>query len=310
VTPPPRTDVAGRRARALARQRGRLLARIARALDVPMIVLAFVWLVLTVVELTLGLGPLLEALGIAIWAVFVVNFAVEISIAPDRLAYLRHNWLTTLSLLAPALRMLRLVRMVRLLRATRVTRGMRLLKVLGSLNRGLRVLAASMVRRGFGYVVALTMVVTAGGAAGMYALERDLPGGPGFADFGTALWWTAMLMTTMGSDYWPRSPEARLLCLLLALYAFAVFGYVTAALASFFVGRDARDSGGEVAGAAQIERLRLELAELRRATAPPVGQARRTPGRSPRTAAATPAGRGRRLGRPSGRPRSARRWRP
>ncbi|HET6599785.1 MAG TPA: hypothetical protein VFG60_07465 [Burkholderiaceae bacterium] len=47
-----------------------------------------------------------------------------------------------------------------------------------------------------------------------------------------------MLLTTMGSDYWPRTPKGRLLCLLLAIYAFAVFGYVTAAIAVFFVGKD------------------------------------------------------------------------
>ena len=47
-----------------------------------------------------------------------------------------------------------------------------------------------------------------------------------------------MLLTTMGSDYWPRTPEGRLLCLLLAIYAFTVFGYVTAAIAAYFVDRD------------------------------------------------------------------------
>ena len=49
----------------------------------------------------------------------------------------------------------------------------------------------------------------------------------------SAVWWTAMLLTTMGSEYWPRTPEGRVLCLLLALYAFAVFGYVTAAIAAY-----------------------------------------------------------------------------
>ena len=72
----------------------------------------------------------------------------------------------------------------------------------------------------------------------MYRFEFDVPGGPGFADYGTALWWTAMLLTTMGSDYWPQTPEGRLLCLLLAVYAFAVFGYVTAAIAAYFIGKD------------------------------------------------------------------------
>jgi voltage-gated potassium channel len=34
-----------------------------------------------------------------------------------------------------------------------------------------------------------------------------------------------MIMTTLGSEYWPRSPEGACSAWLLALYAFAVFGY-------------------------------------------------------------------------------------
>jgi len=40
-----------------------------------------------------------------------------------------------------------------------------------------------------------------------------------------------MVMTTMGSDYFPRTTQGRVLC-----FAHAVFGYVTATLATFFVG--------------------------------------------------------------------------
>jgi voltage-gated potassium channel len=134
-------------------------------------------------------------------------------------------------------------------------------RVVTSLNRGMRALGASMGRRGFGYVVALTAIVTLAGAAGMYAFENEAEGG--LATYGEALWWTAMIMTTMGSAYWPRTPEGRVLCFLLALYSFAVFGYLTAALATFFVGRDAEDERAEVAGAAQVERLREEVAALR-----------------------------------------------
>ena len=90
-------------------------------------------------------------------------------------------------------------------------------------------------RRGLGYLIVLTTLVAMTGAAGMYRFELDAPGGPGFPDYGAALWWTAMLLTTMGSEYWPRTPEGRLLCLLLAIYAFAVFSYVTAAIAAYFV---------------------------------------------------------------------------
>lgn len=54
-----------------------------------------------------------------------------------------------------------------------------------------------------------------------------------------------------------------MLCFLLALYGFAVFGYVTATLATFFIGRDAEDESAEVAGAKSIEALRAEIAALR-----------------------------------------------
>jgi voltage-gated potassium channel len=108
----------------------------------------------------------------------------------------------------------------------------------------MRSLTIAFRRRGLGYLLMLTVVITATGAAGMYRFELDAPGGPGFPDYTSALWWTAMLLTTMGSDYWPQTAEGRILCLLLAIYALAVFGYLTAAVAAYFVGRDQRVSAG------------------------------------------------------------------
>jgi voltage-gated potassium channel len=53
------------------------------------------------------------------------------------------------------------------------------------------------------------------------------------------------------------------LAYLLALYAFGIFGYVTATLATFFVGRDAEDEEAELAGAGELVALRRELVALR-----------------------------------------------
>ena len=74
-----------------------------------------------------------------------------------------------------------------------------------------------------------------------------------------------MIMTTMGSAYWPQTGEGRVLCVILALYAFAVFGYLTASLASYFVDRDAATHDGAVAGVGDINDLRREIIALRRA---------------------------------------------
>ncbi len=239
-------------------ERRELLLRIERALETPMVVLGFVWLALLVWELIYSLSPLLETLGVVIWGFFVLHFALEFLLAPRKGVYLTSNWLTAVALLVPALRTFRVIRVIRVFRAAR---GIRLIRVLTSLNRGMHALGSTLERRGFGYVVALTCVVTVAGAAGMFAFEHEVPGGLG--TYSEALWWTAMIMTTMGSAYWPQSPEGRLLCVVLALYAFGVFGYVTATLATFFVGRDAAAAEGEIAGAAAVEGLREEIAALR-----------------------------------------------
>jgi voltage-gated potassium channel len=136
-----------------------------------------------------------------------------------------------------------------------------LVNVIASLNRGMKALRASMGRRGFGYIMALTVIVILSGAAGMYAFEKEHSGSPN--SYGTALWWTAMLLTSIGTDYWPQTAEGRMLCLLLSLYGFAVFGYVTATLATFFIGRDAENEGAEIASAKAVEQLRGEIAALR-----------------------------------------------
>ncbi len=54
-----------------------------------------------------------------------------------------------------------------------------------------------------------------------------------------------------------------MLCFLLSLYGLAVFGYITASFASFFIGRDAEAADAELAGTADLAALRAELQALR-----------------------------------------------
>ncbi|MCY7348312.1 MAG: ion transporter [Pyrinomonadaceae bacterium] len=242
-------------------ERRSLVVHLEDWLETPMLVLGFVWLVLLVIELTGNLSPALEWLGTAIYIIFILDFALKFLLAPDKTNYLKSNWLTALSLLVPALRVFRIFRVFRVLRAARAVRGLRLFRILSSLNRGMKSLGASFSRRGFGYVVALSVIVIFAGAAGMLAFENEMPNG--IKTYGDALWWTAMMITTIGSDYFPQTAEGRVLCFVLALYGFAVFGYVTATLATFFVGRDAANKEAEVIGAADINALRSEIALLR-----------------------------------------------
>lgn len=246
----------------LDNERQALLEQLQERLEAPMVLLAFVWLALFVIEVVWGLNPLLETIGYVIWGLFATEFLVGLILAPAKRRYLKVNLLKGIALLAPALRVLRVARLLQLSRAAGVSRGLRLLRLVSSLNRGMRALGASMERRGFGYVVLLTLIVTMVGAAGMYAFESSLPGGRGIESYSDALWWTAMIMTTLGSEYWPVSASGRVLCFFLSLYAFGVFGYVTATLATFFIGSDAAHEEAEIASAKSIAALRTEIASL------------------------------------------------
>jgi voltage-gated potassium channel len=229
-----------------------------------MAVLGLFWLALFVVEVTHGLSPLLSVISGVIWALFVIDFLVRMLIAPNRWGYLRRNWLVAISLFVPALRTVRLFGFIRVLRFARAARGARLIRAVASLNRGMTALGATMHRRGITYVVVLTAAVVLVGAAGMYALEpHDPQGVAGFASYGDALWWTSMIVTTLGSAYWPRTAEGRFLALLLSLFSIGVFGYITATLASFFVDRDAASPSSDVAGAQELKAIRAEIEKLR-----------------------------------------------
>ncbi len=242
----------------LNNERWRLLLTIEKLLNGPMVFLGFVWLVLLVIELVWGLMKPLEYLSITIWIIFIIDFLVKLFLAPVKGTFLKKNWLTAVSLVIPALRVFRIFRFVRLLRGLR---GIRLVRVVSSLNRSMNSLAATMKRRAFGYVMMITLFVTFGGAAGMYALENSTPG---FKTYSMALWWTAMRVITAGNEFSPATPEGRGLAFMIAVFGYTIFGYVTATFATFFIGRDSEEKDAPIVGAQDIAELKESINVLTR----------------------------------------------
>jgi voltage-gated potassium channel len=238
-------------------ERWQVLTQLEEWLERPMLVLSFIWLVLVLVELIWTTSGVFELIGTIIWAIFILEFLLRFALAPKKIQFLRRNPITIIALIAPAFRFLRALRLLRL------GRGLRLVRIVGTANRGLTALRRSFDRRGLGYVLATTALVILLGAGGMLAFEPGREVSGGFTGYAHALWWTAMLVSTMGSGFWPESPEGRVLSLLLSIYGLAVFGYITASFATFFIGQEAADPEGEVGGAREIAALRDEIAALR-----------------------------------------------
>jgi len=239
-------------------EREELRVRIAGWMDGPLDLLAIVLLCVLVAEFATELPPAwsgrLDALNWFIYSVFTSYFVVQFLLAPEKGRYLRQNWLAAISVLLPAFRLLRVIRV---LRATRALRGVRLVRVLTATNRGTRSLNRALRVYQFGRMLALTTAVVAVGAAALVYFERDAAeaGAVGYAD---ALWWTLGFVTTIGSEFQPRTLEGRVVTLLLVVWGLGVFGYVTGAVASYFVGQTGEDKiDGDIAD------LRREVGDLK-----------------------------------------------
>lgn len=274
-------------------QRWELLAEIDELIDKPLIFLSFIWLLLLIVEFTVGLSEFLLKVSFVIWGLFAADFVLGFTLAPVKRLYFRRNWITAVSLVLPAFRFVRAFSALSSLRLVRATRSVVFLGLLTSASRGIRAVKRTFARRKFGYVVALTVLVMLIGAAGMTFFESpssireanatDEQGAvDGIESYSEGIWWTTAVMT-MGFAHSPQTAEGRILAFLLAIYALGVFGYITGTIATHFLAQDAAtdshpaeshqtaEAGLTEAVAtlqAEVRALRAELAHARNGNQP------------------------------------------
>ena len=211
-------------------QRYRLVAEIEAMLAGPATYLAVVFAVMLAVELILqaqgsAAPPVLGWIQLAIWALFVVQFLLGITISPDRLRYLRRNWLTAVSLVIPFLRAFRALRAVRILRATNSVR------LAAGFNRIARSLRGVLAWTRAGYAAALAATSALLGSAALLMFEAEAPGAQ-ITDYGEALWWATATLTTVGAASEPVTVGGRIVALVLMFGGLVLLGYVAGVVAA------------------------------------------------------------------------------
>jgi voltage-gated potassium channel len=219
--------------------REELREKLDRYLDVPLALASVVVVLLIIIQLSGEVSEpwqgRLEALSWGLWGLFFVEFLLKFALAPVKRHYVRKHWLDVLVVLLPFLRFLRLARV---LRATRALPVLRLL-VFG--GRGSESTLALLKRRRLGQLAIVSAMVVLLGAATGLLLEAEAQGSQ-IRTFGNALWWSATLVTTVGSELYPVTVGGRVLGFLLMLYAVGVFSYFIGAIASVLVESDTRRS--------------------------------------------------------------------
>ncbi len=239
------------------------LLALAKKLELPMLILSFVWLCILVSELAYGANLILSSLGTVIWMLFVLYFIIRLIAVANRTALLKSNWLFLLAIFVSLLRFFPFFHSYPLVRAVTATFGMQVIWIFASADQGMRSVRRYLGRRGVGYALALTFVVAFAGAAGMLHFELASEDPESIRTFPRALWWTAMQMTNIGSAYSIKSTGARIICLSISIYAAVMFGYLTALFATFFIDRDVKDPKSDVIRDKSLQKIQEEIVQLR-----------------------------------------------
>jgi len=208
-------------------RRAELFVRLERALDVPMLILAVVFLCIVlateVFVLAARATAVLEGILWLIWGIFAVELVVKTYLAPDRRRYLVTHWIDVVTVALPFLRPLRLLRIV---------------VVVGrSWEQARRVLR----RRTFSLIGMVSVITVVLAGTLMYAFERGA-GGP-IDTVADALWWALSTITTVGyGDVYPVTTAGRGVAVFLMLTGISLFGLLTARVAAFLVEEEERDT--------------------------------------------------------------------
>ena len=187
----------------------------------PLLLAALILLVAYSVEVIGNVsGPkaqILDAVIWAAWALFIIDYVVNLLLAERRLRWFVRNLHELAILVLPVLRPLRLLRLLVLLR---------MMERFGS-----HALRGRVVM----YVISSAVLLTYVGALAALDAEQDVPGS-NIRNFGDSLWWALVTITTVGyGDHYPVTLVGRLIAAGLMVGGIAVIGVVAAALASWLV---------------------------------------------------------------------------
>jgi voltage-gated potassium channel len=216
--------------------------RYVRFSQAPMTALAFLMIPVLLIPLVRpvhgAIAVFFDAADYLIWALFAVDYGVRFGLAPDRLRFVRTHLFDLAVVVLPFLRPLRALRALRglgELRALRLLQASRLAAFVGA---GIGHAREIIRRRGLHYVVAVVIAVMFAAAGLEVAFEAHAKGS-NIHNYGDALWWAVVTVTSVGyGDKYPVTAPGRAVAVVLMITGIALFGVVTASIASYFVEQD------------------------------------------------------------------------
>lgn len=191
-------------------------------------VMALAFLALQSSTVDADVQTILEYADFAICVVFLADFLFLLATAPDRLKYLRTwGWIDLVSSI-PVVGPLRVGRAVRLVRILRVLRGVR------SARQILQIVAAKRSQSAFLAAVASGFVLIVSSSIAVMQFERAP--NSNIRSGADAMWWAITTMSTVGyGDFYPVTPEGRIVAVCLMVGGVVIFGTFSALVTAWFL---------------------------------------------------------------------------
>lgn len=214
---------------------------------------------LSILFIPVVLGPLLSDLsdeserallliGSVVWALFAVELALLLWLAPSRLQALREHKFDALIVALPMLRPLRIIGIARL--ATSATG-------IGRAALALRRVCGRSGMQSFLILVTACLVFGAGFAL-VFEHGQD---GATIQDYPRALWWAFVTITTVGyGDHAPVTGGGQIVAGTLMLVGIGGLSLITASIAAIFVDDDTEEDMDETMS--EMAALRADIARL------------------------------------------------
>jgi voltage-gated potassium channel len=228
--------------------------RFSAAVEVPLTVLALLWLPVLVVPLvahvSASVGSAFDAIDYFVWAVFVIDYFVKLYLAPSRRWFISHHLIDLAVVVLPALRPLRTLRLLRFFRVARPV-----IVLANALRRG----RAILDHRSLQYVLLAVLIIIFVAAAVDLGFEQHAHGS-NIRNFGDALWWAIVTVTTIGyGDRYPVTAGGRGVAVVLMFVGIGLIGVLTATIASYFVEDKANQDNIELHQ--RLDRIETMLAQ-------------------------------------------------
>lgn len=227
----------------------------AKVVEVPLTVLALLWLPVLVLPYVIHLSPevneTFEAIDLFVWAAFVIEYLVKLYLSPNRRGFFTNHLIDLAVITLPMLRPLRAARLLRLLNLARV--GV-------VLANALRRTKALFTHRGLHFVLLAVLAIVFACSALVLSFESHAKGS-NIHNFGDALWWAIVTVTTIGyGDKYPVTSGGRGVAIVLMFVGIGLIGVLTATVASYFVTQNADEDKAELVE--RLDRIEAMLVEL------------------------------------------------